>query len=328
MRGLILYVLIFLTLLSCTSISDSIKIEGKVSGLKNQTVKLLKLDLETNEPVVVDSFNSKNGAFEFIVKKEPSYLHTLFINDSIKLPFFVDNSKVKIDGDIKSIESFTISSKSKEDNFFREYSQDDFFDRKIGMDIMLNYPDNIVSVFTAYYQFQIHNISQDTMSLIIDNFSSYSKNSIYFDYLKSLYKKITSIKEGVLAPNFTSKDIDGKQYSLYDFRGKYVYIDFWASWCAPCIEKFPEMKKIYNSRDKSKFEILGVSVDVSRDSWIKSIEKNKLSWINISNTKGWDEISDSYGVKAVPQNFLVDPNGTIIKKNIELNDLKEILESL
>ena len=193
---------------------------------------------------------------------------------------------------------------------------------------MLNYSDNIVSVFTAYYQFQIHNISQDTMSLIIDNFSSYSKNSIYFDYLKSLYEKITSIKEGVLAPNFTSKDIDGKQHSLYDFRGKYVYIDFWASWCAPCIEKFPEMKKIYNSRDKSKFEILGVSVDVSRDSWIKSIEKNKLNWINISNTKGWDEISDSYGVKAVPQNFLVDPNGTIIKKNIELNDLKEILESL
>jgi len=328
MRRLTLYVLIFFTLYSCTSISDSIIIEGKVSGLKNQTVKLLKLDLETNEPVAVDSFNSKNGAFEFFVKKEPSYLHTLFINDSIKFPFFVDNSNVKIDGDIKSIESFIISSKSKEDNFFREYSQDDFFDRKIGMDIMLNYPDNIVSVFTAYYQFQIHNISQDTMSSIIDNFSSYSKNSIYFDYLKSLYEKITSIKEGVLAPNFTSKDIDGKQNSLYDFRGKYVYIDFWASWCAPCIEKFPEMKKIYNSIDKSKFEILGVSVDVSRDSWIKSIEKNKLNWINISNTKGWDEISDSYGVKAVPQNFLVDPNGTIIKKNIELNDLKEILESL
>ena len=328
MRGFILYILIFLTLLSCTSISDSIIIEGQVSGLKNQTVKLLKLDLETNDPLVVDSFSSKNGAFEFIVKKEPSYLRTLFINDSIKFPFFVDNSNVKIDGDIKSIESFIISSKSKEDNFFRKFSQDDFFDRKIGMDIMLNYPDNIVSVFTAYYQFQIHNISQDTMSSIIDNFSSYSKNSIYFDYLKSLYEKITSINEGVIAPNFTSKDIDGKQYSLYDFKGKYVYIDFWASWCAPCIQKFPEMKKIYNSRDKSKFEILGVSVDVSRDSWIKSIEKNKLNWINISNTKGWDEISDSYGVKAVPQNFLVDPYGTIIKKNIELDELVDYLISI
>ena len=172
-----------MTLLSCTSISDSIIIEGKVSGLKNQTVKLLKLDLETNEPLVVDSFSSKNGAFEFIVKKEPSYLRTLFINDSIKFPFFVDNSNVKIDGDIKSIESFIISSKSKEDNFFRKFSQDDFFDRKIGMDIMLNYPDNIVSVFTAYYQFQIHNISQDTMSSIIDNFSSYSKNSIYLSLI-------------------------------------------------------------------------------------------------------------------------------------------------
>lgn len=328
MRGLILYIFIFFTLYSCTSKTDSIIIEGKVSGLKNQTVKLLKLDLQTNEPLVVNSFYSKNGEYNFILKKEPSYLYTLFINDSIKFPFFVDNSNIKIDGDIKSIESFVISSNSKEDSFFRKFSQDDFFDRKVGMDIMLNYPDNIVSVFTAYYQFQIHNISQDTMSSIIDNFSSYSKNSIYFDYLKSLYEKITSINEGVIAPNFTSKDIDGKQYSLYDFRGKYVYIDFWASWCAPCIQKFPEMKKIYNSRDKSKFEILGVSVDVSRDSWIKSIEKNKLNWINISNTKGWDEISDSYGVKAVPQNFLVDPYGTIIKKNIELDELVDYLISI
>ena len=70
MRGLILYVIIFFTLLSCTSISDSIIIEGKVSGLENQTVKLLKLDLQTNEPLVVDSISSKNGAFKFIVKKE------------------------------------------------------------------------------------------------------------------------------------------------------------------------------------------------------------------------------------------------------------------
>ena len=86
-------------------------------------------------------------------------------------------------------------------------------------------------------------------------------------------------------------------------------------------------KKIYNSRDKSKFEILGVSVDVSRDSWIKSIEKNKLDWINISNTKGWDEISDSYGVKAVPQNFLVDPDGLILYKNISLPALRDFLEN-
>jgi len=123
---------ICLTLYSCTSKTESIIVEGNVSGLENQTVKLLKLDLQTNEPVVVDSFSSKKGEYKFIVKKEPSYLHTLFLNDSIKFPFIADNSNIKINGDIKSIESFVISSKSKEDNFFRKHSQDDFNDRKKG----------------------------------------------------------------------------------------------------------------------------------------------------------------------------------------------------
>ena len=328
MRGLILYIFIFFTLYSCTSKTDSIIIEGKVSGLKNQTVKLLKLDLQTNEPLVIDSFSSKNGAFKFIVKKEPSYLHTLFINDSIKFPFFADNSNVKIDGDIKSIESFVISSNSKEDNFFRKFSQDDFFDRKIGMDIMINYPDNIVSVFTAYYQFQIHNISQDTMSSIIDNFSSYSKNSIYFDYLKSLYEKITSINEGVIAPNFTSKDIYGKQYSLYDFKGKYVYIDFWASWCAPCKIEHPILMKLSQNKN---LVILGINFK-DKESQAKTFLSELGDPYDLLAKDKNGKQSVRFGVYGIPESILINKDLMIIQKFVgplsfeDYNNIIKIIE--
>jgi thiol-disulfide isomerase/thioredoxin len=109
---------------------------------------------------------------------------------------------------------------------------------------------------------------------------------------------------------------------------KYVLLDFWASWCAPCIQKFPSMLEIYRNANKDNFEILGVSVDVNRKSWENSISKNNLTWINISNVKGWDEISDRYGVKAVPQNFLINPDGIIIKKNIDIKELKLFVNSL
>ena len=88
------------------------------------------------------------------------------------------------------------------------------------------------------------------------------------------------------------------------------------------------MKNIYNNAKNKNFQILGVSVDVRRDRWVNSILLNKLNWINISNARGWGEISDEYGVKAVPQNFLINPDGIIIKKNININELKLFVNTL
>jgi peroxiredoxin len=324
-KFIITIVLIFI---SCENNNNTVKVFGNIKGLKKSTLKLLKLDLESNEPIVIDSFFSMSGNFNFTLNKAPSYLYTLAINDTLKIPFFSDTSDTEIKGDLSSLSSFEVESLSKEDIFFRTFSQDDFFEKEKGMEIMLKNPDKIVSVFTAYYQFQIFNISKDTMDIIMNKYSDYSKQSTYFDYLNKLYERITNIKEGKIAPNFSAKTKEGELISLIDYRGKYVLLDFWASWCAPCIQKFPEMKNIYDDSDNDEFEILGVSVDMNRDSWVNSILKNKLNWINISNARGWDEISDRYGVKAVPQNFLINPDGIIIKKNIDIKELKLFVNSL
>lgn len=320
--------LIFIMFLSCENNNKIVKVYGKIKGLKETTINLLKLDLESNEPVIIDSFFSSSGNFKFSLNKAPSYLYTLAINDTLKIPFFSDTSNTEIKGDLSSISSFKVESSSTEDAFFRKFSQDAFFEKEKGMNIMLNHPDKIVSVFTAYYQFQIFNISKDTMDIIMSKFSNYSKQSVYYDYLNKLYKKITKISEGKIAPNFSAKTKDGELISLIDLRGKYVLLDFWASWCGPCIQKFPEMKNIYNNAKNKNFQILGVSVDVRRDRWVNSILLNKLNWINISNARGWGEISDEYGVKAVPQNFLINPDGIIIKKNININELKLFVNTL
>ncbi len=328
MRKILLIIFLSFCFNSCENNNNTVKVFGNIKGFKKSTLKLIKLDLESNEPIVIDSFFSMSGNFKFSLNKAPSYLYTLAINDTLKIPFFSDDSNTEIKGDLSSISSFKVESSSTENAFFRKFSQDDFFEKEKGMNIMLNHPDKIVSVFTAYYQFQIFNISKDTMDIIMNKFSNYSKQSVYYDYLNKLYKKITKISEGKIAPNFSAKTKDGELISLIDLRGKYVLLDFWASWCAPCIQKFPEMKNIYNNAKNKNFQILGVSVDVRRDRWVNSILLNKLNWINISNARGWDEISDEYGVKAVPQNFLINPEGIIIKKNIDVKELKLFVDSI
>ena len=111
-------------------------------------------------------------------------------------------------------------------------------------------------------------------------------------------------------------------------RGKYVLIDFWASWCAPCRASNPELVKVFETFQNRNFTILGVSVDKDKKRWLDAIDKDRLPWINVSNLKGWDEVSNLYGVKAVPQNFLIDPEGIIIDKNIEVEEIMDKLDKV
>lgn len=151
---------------------------------------------------------------------------------------------------------------------------------------------------------------------------------------QDLAKRIALVKktsEGVEAQDFTQPDTDGKPVKLSDYRGKYVLIDFWASWCAPCRRENPNLVKSYAKYQKDGFEILGVSMDKAADKakWLKAIQDDGLTWKQVGDLKGWEnEAGVMYDVTAIPMNFLVDPNGKIIAKELRGSKLDEKLAEI
>ena len=133
---------------------------------------------------------------------------------------------------------------------------------------------------------------------------------------------------GQKVPEFSLADYDGEDRSLYSLLADndMVLIDFWASWCGPCIADFPDLKKLHAAYTDEDFEIVGVSIDSTDEAWIGGVDEHELPWINLGEVKGWEgPVSTMYGVNAIPKGFLVDSEGCIYKKNIRPAALKEFL---
>lgn len=135
-------------------------------------------------------------------------------------------------------------------------------------------------------------------------------------------EKFNTVAVGTDAPEFSQPAPDGKMISLADFKGKYLLIEFWASWCVPCREKNPDLVKTYQRFKDKNFTILGVSSDKEKASWIAAIKKDGTIWPQVSDLKYRDNaVAKLYRVHAIPQNFLISPDGKVIAKNIFGKDL-------
>lgn len=159
----------------------------------------------------------------------------------------------------------------------------------------------------------------------ISNIPKEGKKSAYIEKLQEKLRILKQVQIGSIAPDIVKEDTKGNKLALSSLRGKYVLLDFWASWCGPCRKENPWVKKAYEKYKDKGFDVYAVSFDYpnGKQKWLDAIEKDKLTWHHVSSLQGWnDPVAKEFNIRGIPVPFLLDPEGKIIAKEDELREQK------
>ena len=354
MKYLILFILFPVLATAQTATPKKFKITGQLTGLNENSIVTLSNFNDQTDTAAKTAI--KNGTFELTGSITEPNLYQLNLNSvQKKLLLFLSPDIVTIKGDATKLQEVDVKGSPTHADFM-EFQKifNPLFDKLREMNQRIGamqQPQRSDSIMIAYAAL-VSNIHET-----IDKFLAKKKSSPIAPFLlvvtlqldedrervekryntidpslrESFFAKI--VKEeidkskigaiGTDAIEFVQNDTTGKPVSLSSFRGKYVLIDFWASWCRPCRMENPNVVNAYNKFRGKNFTVLGVSLDRTRDAWIQAIKDDQLAWTQVSDLKFWNnEVAQKYRVDEIPQNFLVDPNGKIIGRNLRGEELQ------
>ena len=352
----------FLTLLSfvpallyAQNQNKGFEIKGNVSGIADGKVQIVTM---TEDHAAVASDSIKNGVFTLKGSVTEPTLYFIVMSNEQPQYLYVENKPITITGskaDIKNIK--VIGSQSHTDfiefnkkfnpliaelNGFAALIQRETDEKKKETlfkqyDSVVNRVNTEVGKFvsekkSSYVSAFLLSVSAQVLAnpvVLEQRFNNLTEEVRNSEIGKGLAQSIAYFKVGAVgtdALDFTQNDVEGKPVALSSFKGKYVLLDFWASWCKPCRMENPNVVKVYNKFKDKNFTVLGVSLDQSKDAWVKAIQTDKLAWNHVSDLQQWNNAAaQMYHIQSIPGNFLIDPNGKIIARDLRGEDLEKKL---
>jgi len=315
--------------------------------------------------ITIDSAVSKNGSFKMTgVIEYPEMVQLVVLNTPIRTSFYLENSEITITGKLDSIADAKITGSKTHDEYVafrnsnkpmndkysalvKEYqaaraSNDE---AKIAQlekdaeviskemsglqkDFVKNNPSSYLT--PSLLQGLSYEMEADEIEAAINALDT---NVAKVPLMQELVKRINAMKTvavGQKAPDFTLNDVDGNPVALYSKVGsKLLLVDFWAAWCGPCRQENPNVVKVYKEFNKKGFDVFGVSLDRTKEDWVKAIADDKLTWTHVSDLQYWSNAAAKlYAVNSIPANFLLDETGTIIARNLREEALYEKVKEL
>jgi peroxiredoxin len=210
-----------------------------------------------------------------------------------------------------------------------EYKKLEQDETDLAVDYIINHPGSFPSLMTLERFSRRLKLRQ--IEELFDSLDDRIKQTFDGKEFRKQIDRMNAVQIGKIAPDFSVRDTAGNRLSLDSLKGKYLLLDFWASWCGPCREENPYVVKAYQKFKAKNFEILGISLDdeTTKEKWLKAIKEDQLTWLQVSDLKGWQsEVAELYHVRGIPQNFLLDPNGVIIATNLREEELLKTLEDI
>jgi len=367
MKQIVLIIFMTLNITSLSVQGQGFTITGEIKGVAEGETVTLK-QFSDMQPVDVATATVRDSKFTLSGNTPIPEFSQLFVGATGPLQFFVENSNINITVDLENLHQSVVTG-SKENELFFEFvggltyfavqmqqannafmaaraAGNSSLEAEMGfraqmekltadqtafrINFGLSNPGRITTAFLAINDFmQIMDLSQLTQ--IADSFDANAEQSQWVSMLKGYIYSVRRTDVGQMFVDITLKTPDDNSVSISDFagKGKYVLLDFWAAWCYPCRVANPHLVQIYNRYKNNDFEIVGISLDHTKDAWIKAIADDNLTWPQMSDLGHWNsEAARTYNVRGIPHMILLDKDGKIIARGLSVTTLADRLAEI